>query len=162
MSARTILSFPRGRALLLVTALAATCPAGQAVYAHEEATGVVKERMDTMKQLGKRMKTLKSLVRSSSAYDATRVASLAGEIRGISDQVESGFPAGSIEHPSEALPAIWENWERFVELIDAMKTESEKLGEAARDSDQRAALKQFAALGKTCRGCHTDFRQKKD
>ncbi len=135
--------------------------AGSAVFAHEGATGVVKQRMDTMKRLGKKMKTLKPLVQNAYDFDAERVASLAQEIQAISDQVEPGFPEGSNQHPSEALPVIWEDWDRFTDLILQMRVASARLGEIATDGDQRSAWQQFKVLGKTCRSCHTDFREEK-
>jgi cytochrome c556 len=133
-----------------------------AVYAHGNATGVVKERMDMMEKLGKSMKTLKALVRSQSEFDAGKVAELAEGIQEVSNHVGAKFPEGSNEAPSEALPSIWEDWNRFDGLIEQMNVESAKLGEIAREGDQRSVMRQFVALGKTCKGCHTDFRKKKD
>lgn len=133
-----------------------------AAWAHSNATGVVKERMDMMEKLGKSMKTLKSLVRSQSDFDADRVAELAHAIQEMSNHIGDKFPQGSNEAPSEALPAIWQDWDRFTGLIEQMKVEAVKLGDVAGDGDQRRVLRQFVELGKTCKSCHTDFRMKKE
>ncbi len=132
------------------------------VWAHSDATGVVKERMDMMEELGDSMKTLKSLVRNQSGYDADQVVELARSIQEMSKHIGDKFPEGSNHRPSEALPSIWENWDRFTGLIEQMDMEAAKLGEVAVKGDQRSTLKQFIALGRTCKGCHTDFRRKKD
>lgn len=132
------------------------------IWAHSNATGVVKERMDMMEELGDSMKTLKSLVRSQSAYDADQVADLAQGIEEMSNHIGAKFPEGSNDPPSEALPAIWEDWDRFTGLIEQMNAEAAKLGEITAEGDQRSVLRQFVALGKTCKSCHTDFRKKKE
>jgi cytochrome c556 len=133
-----------------------------AVWAHSGATGVVKERMDMMKELGDNMKALKSLVRNRTDFDAEKVAELAYGIQEVSNHVVNKFPEGSNDSPSEALPAIWEDWDRFAGLIDQMNAEAARLGEVAGDGDQSGVIRQFASLGKTCRSCHTDFRKKKE
>ena len=149
-------------ALAVVALLVAAAMAGPSANADEQATGVVKQRMDTMNLLGKKMKTLKPLVRDAYDFDAARIAGLAREIQAISERVEAEYPEGSNRPPSDALPAIWQNWERFTDLVAQMRSEAERLEALARDGSQRNVLKQFAALGKTCRGCHTDFRRKID
>ncbi len=147
---------------LAAAGLIAAAVAGGAVSAHENATGVVKERMDMMDKLGDSMKALKSLVRGKSDLDSGRVIELAEEIREMSNHIGAKFPEGSNEMPSEALPAIWEDWDRFNGLITRMRDESARLGAVAAEGDRRSVLKQFIALGKTCKSCHTDFRQKKN
>ena len=130
--------------------------------AHGNATGIVKERMDMMDQLGKSMKRLKTLVRQKTDFNADEVAEIAAYMENTSKHIPSGFPEGSIEGPSEALPAIWENWNKFTDYTVQLAESSEKLGEIAAQGDQRAVLKQFIVVGKSCSGCHTDFRINKD
>lgn len=156
------LRLSRRRQLLAGAGLILTLIFSAAVFAHGNATGIVKERMDMMEKLGKNMKALKSLVRSQSGFDPGKVAELASGIEEVSNHIGATFPEGSNEAPSEALPAIWEDWDRFTGLIEQMNVESARLGEIARDGDKRSVMRQFVKLGKTCRGCHTDFRLKKE
>lgn len=132
------------------------------VLAHKGATGVIKERMDMMDEIGDNMKGMKAMVQRKQPYDAEKMAMHADSIRKASMHILKVFPEGSLKHPSEALPRIWKEWDKFSTLTDQLVQESEKLREMAKSEDQRAVMKQFARVGKTCRSCHTDFRKKKD
>ncbi len=130
--------------------------------AHKGATGVVKERMNLMDDIGDNMKGMKAMIQRKQPFDAEKMASHAESIRQASTHIKKVFPEGSLKHPTEALPSVWENWNKFSSLADKLVVESEQLREIAKSQDQRAVMKQFARVGKTCRNCHTDFRQKKD
>jgi cytochrome c556 len=71
------------------------------------------------------------------------------------------FPEGSTEKPSEALPAIWQDWDEFVAISEQMKTDAKQLSEIAGAASSADAIKaQFAAVGKSCGSCHEKFRLK--
>ena len=95
-------------------------------------------------------------------YDAAKMAGHAESIQQASQHIRKVFPEGSLEHPSEALPRIWQDWDRFTTLVDQLTVESERLRDLAESQDRRVVVRQFARVGKTCRGCHTDFRKKQD
>jgi len=101
-------------------------------FAHGGATGVVKERMDLMANLGKSMKSLTAIMRGKVAYDVEKVRQLA---RGIgshgSTHMSSLFPAGSNKKPSEALPNIWQDWNKFTKLADQLATYAKALENSA-------------------------------
>lgn len=132
------------------------------VLAHKGATGVVKERMDLMDEIGDNMKGMKAMVQRKQPFDAAKMAMHAESVRQASMHIKKVFPEDSLKPPSEALPSIWKDWDKFSSLADKLTAESEKLGEVARSQDLQAVMKQFGRVGKTCRGCHTDFRKKKD
>lgn len=129
---------------------------------HQGATGVVKERMDMMDTIGDDMKAIKSMVTKKQPFDADKLAQHAESIRALSVRIGEVFPEGSLGMPSEALPAIWKNWEDFTRMADKLTLEATKLRDIAADGDLGPTMKQFAAVGKTCRSCHTDFRKKKE
>ena len=130
---------------------------GGGVLAHGGATGVVKERMDLMSALGDSMKALKSEVMGG-APDRDAVARQAARIVDHVEALPDKFPEGSVEAPSEAKPAIWERWSDFEESADALSAAARELAETA---DSAALRARFAAVGKTCSSCHSDFRAKK-
>lgn len=130
--------------------------------AHKGATGVVKGRMEIMDEIGNHMKGMKAMVQRKQPFDAEKMARHAESIRQAATNIKKVFPEGSLKHPSEALPNVWEDWDEFSSLVDKLITESEKLREIATSQDQRAVMKQFGRVGKTCSACHTDFRKKKD
>lgn len=106
------------RKTVVAVALAAALSAGTTVaLAHSGASGVVKERMNSMKSLGDAMKELTAIMRGQQDYRAERVRTLAGTVDSHGGEAMTKlFPEGSLDHPSEALPTIWTDWDRFSAL----------------------------------------------
>lgn len=145
----------------IITAAAVGAISVAPATSHEKATGVVKERMELMKANGKAMKAMGAMVKGESPYDADQVRALAEELRADSAKIPDLFPEGSLEPPSEALPAIWQNWAKFEELARRMGEASGAVADAA-DGGLGAVAPVFGGLAKTCSACHTDFRKKKE
>lgn len=157
--------------------------AGAGVLAHSGATGIVKQRMDSMEAIGRSMKALNAMLRGEQAYDAVRVRALAREIgRHGGDNMTKLFPNGSMHDPTRALPAIWTEWDRFAALAGRLADSAAALEVAAdnrrapsasgttRDGNSAPGIDQlstmspevvFAHLANTCTACHRDFREKK-
>lgn len=68
------------------------------------------------------------------------------------------FPEGSIVGESEALPAIWENWDAFVAIVETGETAAGAAITAAEAGDAAAYASALQALGGTCGACHQQFR----
>ncbi|SDG62351.1 c-type cytochrome, partial [Thalassobaculum litoreum] len=110
------------RKMIAAVAMAAAIGAGATTaIAHGDATGVVKERMESMEALGDAMKELTAMMRGQQDYGAERVRSLAATIESHGGEALTRlFPKDSLDHPSEALPAIWSDWDRFSALSDQL------------------------------------------
>jgi cytochrome c556 len=69
------------------------------------------------------------------------------------------FPEGSMTEKSKAKPEIWQKFPDFEKAAMGMKTESERLRDAAQKKDQAAVDAQMKEFGKkACGACHTPFR----
>ena len=68
------------------------------------------------------------------------------------------FPEGSIVGDSEALPAIWENWDAFVAIVDTGVAAAESGIAAAEAGDAAAYAAAIQTIGGTCGQCHQQFR----
>lgn len=68
------------------------------------------------------------------------------------------FPEGSIVGDSEALPAIWENWDAFVAIVDTGVAAAESGLAAAEAGDAAAYAAALQTIGGTCGQCHQQFR----
>ena len=130
------------------------------VHAHKGAKGIVMERMMAMKSMGDGMKAIAAMVTGKAPYDAARTKGIAGEINQHAIGIPKQFPEGSINGPSEALPAIWKDWDDFKAHADELAKLANQLASAA-DNGKATALGLFAKIGKTCSGCHQDYRKKK-
>lgn len=142
--------------------------------AHTGATGIVKERMDIMSILGDHAKTVGDMLKGKTPYDNDAVEMAANAYITHGEQIPSLFPdteASRSGAKTEALPAIWTDWEDFVALAKQFTEDSRTLASAARElrgSDQinaeqsRAVRTAFFRASKSCSGCHERFRLDQD
>ena len=121
------------RNLLIAAAMAAAIPlGGLAAFAHEGATGVVKERMVLMESIGETMKSLTAMMRGKQSYDAERVRAAASKIADHGGEALTRlFPENSLAPPTKAMPAIWNDWERFTALSNRLAEYGKALKAAA-------------------------------
>jgi cytochrome c556 len=125
---------------------------------HDHATGVVKERMDMMEAIAKSMKAISERIKSKS--DLSGIKADAEAIAGHAPHIIHLFPKGSMQKPTEARAAIWQNWLDFENKAQALETESGKLAKLNTD-DFAALTAQVQAVSQTCSACHTKYRAKK-
>ena len=115
-----------------------------------------------MGEIGKAMKAIGQMIKGEVAFDAEKAKAAALEIYGHASHIPDMFPEGSTEKPSEALPAIWEDWDEFVAISDQMKTDAKALSDIAGNASEASVIKaQFGMVGKSCGSCHEKFRLKK-
>ncbi|MCW8915507.1 MAG: cytochrome c [Magnetovibrio sp.] len=130
--------------------------------AHSDATGVVKERMMLMEDIGKAMKQIAAMIKGKSPYDGKQIAHLSSVIseRG-GDHLTKLFPVGSLDKPTEATQNIWTQWDQFSGAALQLTERAKDLKEVAND-EKPIAMKAFGSLAKVCSNCHQDFREKKE
>ncbi|MFW1678340.1 c-type cytochrome [Pontibacter sp. JAM-7] len=110
------------------------------VVAHSGASGVVKQRMDAMKDMKDSMKTISDMFKGKALYEADKVQAAAAVIRDhAGEQLTKLFPEGSLQHPTEAKPEIWQEWDRFSRLAAHLGVLSEGLQQAAHNTQATQA-----------------------
>ena len=93
--------------------------------AHDHATGVVKERMEMMEAMAKRMKAIRE--RIDGKRDLAAIKTDAEAIASHAPHIVDLFPPGSIQRPTDARGTIWQNWPDFERKATALEVESRKL-----------------------------------
>ncbi len=127
--------------------------------AHDGATGMVMQRMEAMKEIGKSMKSIAAMVKGDTAFDGAAVQASADVIAEHAKHMPHMFPEGSLDKPTEALPVIWTQWDRFTEIAGKLNSDAQALGEAGKSaSSAKDILPQLAEVGKSCKACHQDYR----
>jgi len=107
-------------------ALRALCGAGLiagavgAAMAHGDATGVVADRMNGMMNMARSIKQLTEAIDSGSVEPPVVEQAAQTIRRHAGETMVALFPEDSLDAPSEASPAIWEDWQRFVELANRL------------------------------------------
>lgn len=146
---------------------------GAAAHAHSTATGIVKERMDAMKAIGKATKSIVEMMQGKQDYDPVAVAASAAVIEEHGgDSLLHQFPEGSLDDPTEALPVIWEDWVEFKTLVEDLRREAVLLKTVAENGPagfgetipfvedrSQPAGPVATRLLKTCKDCHDTFRE---
>ena len=61
---------------------------------------------------------------------------------------------------SDALPAIWEKWDRFTANADDLGKAAAALETALGNSANQDWKAAFQKVGDACKSCHQDFRKK--
>ena len=67
-----------------------------------------------------------------------------------------------VDGKTDSEPAIWEQPEEWKKAVTSFETETAKLAEVARGTDMAALGAQLKATGKSCGGCHDNFRKPKE
>jgi cytochrome c556 len=127
--------------------------------AHEGATGVVKERMDLMKGQAKQMKLIGEMAKGKKKFDAAKAAAAAHDLGRSTKRIPELFPEGSNKHPSEALDAVWKEWDRFKGDAHDAEAAADALAAALEASDP-AWKGAFQTMTDACKTCHESFRAK--
>ncbi len=156
----SIAKFAAVAALILVF----TVPAQFSSTAHAD-EAVYQERSEYMKGLGKAMKAFSNYLKRGDG-EPMELGVMAGDIAATAPDIPSLFPpdTGMAQNEeSEAKPEIWESWDDFVAAADAMVGYAQKLEGAFETGDKGQIGAAVKALGgEGCRGCHTQFREKKE
>ena len=142
---------------LLYLVFAAAVFTGSAFAAEDSA---VKYRKLVMKSLGGHMGATASIVKGEAGATHHLVAH-AATMASIAKMAGDLFPKGSDKGNTRALPVIWEQPQEFAKTVQALEAATGELVAAARSGEGNEIKNAFAAVGKSCGGCHKKFRKKK-
>ncbi len=144
------------RSVMMGAALAGVLGIGLA-YAQ---TSVIKERQNIMKSNGDAVKLVSDMLKGEKPYDAKAAADGMKSIHGNIGKFVTLFPEGSeTGEKTRALPAIWKNKKDFEDWGKQLQEDTAKAeGAAAGGADSMKTA--LADVGKTCNGCHDDYRAK--
>nr|WP_280637745.1 MULTISPECIES: cytochrome c [unclassified Shimia] len=113
--------------------------------------------MMAMESIGSAFKTLVSMAKNETPLHQAKARMARDTIVQHSGNIKALFEAQASDPKSEALPAIWANWEDFSDRADDLTTSAQAL-----DFKDRAALADtLGAVGGACRACHKQYREKK-
>jgi cytochrome c556 len=122
---------------------------------HSHATGVVRERMELMTEMGDHLIAIAKRLRANKGFDA--IPNDAHVIHQLAAKIPPLFPAGSTQHPTAAKPAVWKDFADFAAEAKKMEAEAEKLMNTS-TTDGARLREQFRALAYACDSCHQKYR----
>lgn len=102
--------------------------------------------------------TMGAMVKGKVDYDAEDFSRRAEIVAQLSKLPMEGFMPGTYEGDTDALPAIEENWDKFEGGMNMLVKNTAALAEAAKSGDMDQIKPAFGEVGKTCKGCHDNFK----
>jgi len=122
---------------------------------------LVKQRQSVMTLQGKYFGPLAAMAQGKVPYNADIVKRNSAFLDNLTRMPWDTFDAATKGlKGSNALPAIWEQPDKFKEAASRLENEAHKLYEVSQSGDEGAVKAQIGAVGKACGGCHENFRQK--
>ena len=148
----------KSRALTAIALLFAS-----AALADDDPNKTVKYRAQVMSGVGAHMGASATIVKG----EVGRVEDLKVHARAMADAAtyfDQLFPKGTGPDATktEALPKVWDDWEGFVKANDAFEEASKAFVEAAETGDMAKIKPAFGKLGKSCGGCHDNYKKDDD
>lgn len=138
------------------TIFAALALAAGSAAAQQDATGVVRDRIDGMKAMAQSAKALGGMLRGFIPFSLDSARAAGREIAAEAEAARGQFPEGSISGPSEALPIIWEERARFDSLLERLRETGARIAAAG---DEAAVGTLFAETAEICKDCHARYRK---
>ena len=145
--------------LAAVVALSLGVTAG-AAFAQQKPEVLVKQRQAVMTLQGKYFGPMAAMAQGKAPYNADVVKRNSAYLDNLSRMAWDGFDPSTKDVKSAALPSVYDQQAKFKEAGSRLEQEAHKLYEVAQSGDENAVKAQIGAVGKTCGGCHNDFRQK--
>ena len=121
---------------------------------------LVKQRVAAMTLIGKYFGPLGGMAQGKVPFDANIVARNAGYLEVLSKLPWDGFHPSTSGEKSRALPEVYKDAGKFKDAQDAMMGAVGKLAAASKGGNEGAIKAAIGDVGKSCGGCHDNFRQK--
>ena len=149
-------------ALTVSTSLVvATTSLAQPASSEKHAIYATELRQSIFKLLGSNMGPLGAMAKGKIPLDAKVVEKNAVRINQISLMIAdyTRTDTSKFDVKTEALAKIWQEPEHFSKDIDKLTVASSKLIAAAKSNNESEIKKAIGGVGKTCGGCHDDFKE---
>ena len=160
----------RLRARLLIPVIVLTAVAAPPAIAEMDVNGMIKYRQSVMKALAGHTGAVNRLVRGQvPLMDQLEMHATAA--RDIARTISTLFPADTIPPDAEfagatvateSLASITEKPEEFEKAAQETVDATEALVKAVQAGNQQELPVAFKQVGESCKGCHKNFRKKKD
>jgi len=149
---------------LLLAGLAFALGAGvaQTAMAQAKPETLVKQRQSAMTLQGKYFGPMAGMAQGKVPYNADTVAMNAAFLDALSRMPWDGFAESTKDVKSAALPAVWSEGAKFKEAQENFQNAVQGLVKVSRGGDEATQKAAIGAVGKTCGGCHQNFREKQN
>lgn len=132
--------------------------AAQSIFSKPD--DAIKYRQAAFFVMAKHFAHLGAMADNKIPYDAKAAATDADVIAAVYKLPHTGFLPGTEKGANtEAKPEVWRQQAKFNDGFDKMYAQMDKLIPAAKSGNQADLKAAFGPTGRTCKGCHDDFRK---
>ena len=129
-------------------------------FAQAKPDVLVKQRQAGMTLIAKYFGPLGGMAAGRVPFNAQIAARNAGYLEVLSHLPWDGYDASTSGEKSAALPAVYSEAAKFKAAADNFQAEVGKLAAAAKGGSEADIKATAGAVGKSCGGCHDNFRAK--
>jgi cytochrome c556 len=147
---------------LLLAGLALALGSGYTLTAFSQVKPeqLVKQRQAAMTLQSKYFGPMAAMAQGKAPYRADVVAYNASLLNALSRMPWDGFAESTKDVKSATLPAAFSDPDKLKAAADRFQNAVQSLVKASQGGDEAATKAAIGGVGKTCGGCHNDFRQK--
>ncbi|BDX06035.1 c-type cytochrome [Planctobacterium marinum] len=148
--------------VLMVSAalLATTAVAQDEADSQKEARAALKFRQSLFQLIRSNMGALGAMAKGNAPFDAAVMEKNGMRIEQLSLMIEDYMATDTRKYKldTEALDKIWEQPEAFSEKVAALTSAAQNLQAVAKAGDESKFRAAIGGVGRTCKGCHDDFK----
>ncbi|MDX1655819.1 MAG: cytochrome c [Candidatus Competibacteraceae bacterium] len=141
--------------------LTAAVLGGGLSLAQDDSDDQIKYRQAVMKSLGGHFAATSLIMRDKVDF-RPHLIDHARALANASINIHAIFPQSSELGETEAMAEIWEKPEEFQLKLAAAEQAADNFLRAVEADDQQQMQSTFRELGQSCKGCHDEFRMKKE
>lgn len=142
-----------------VAALALTIASGALAQAKPE--DEIRYRQSVMTVIARAFGPMSAMAQDKIPYSKDVVARNAQILEVLAPLPWPSFGPGLDKGaPTKADTRVWSEAQKFKDAQDKMQQAVTKLGQSVKGGDEKAVKSALGDLGRSCKGCHDDFRLK--
>lgn len=150
---------PLSSILIAVAALAGLGTALPAAAQFAKPEDAIKYRKGAMTVMAAHFSRVAGMANGKIPFDAKAAAQNAEVANFMAALPFAGFGPGTDKGDTKAKPEIWTEMDKFNAGAKKMQDEMAKLNVAAKGGNLDAIKAAAGDVGKSCKGCHDDFRK---
>lgn len=119
----------------------------------------IEYRKDVFGLIAYNFSDMKAMLKGEKDFNQQLFEMRADNVKALSTMPWEGFVQGSDKGDTDAKSDIWTDSAEFKQKAQAFEQNTIKLVSAAQSGDKKAMKKAFGMTGKSCKGCHDDFKK---
>lgn len=128
------------------------------VFAHSGVKNEdVMKRMTQMNEMASNMKVIGAMMKEQQSFDLSLAKAAISKIGELAADTSTSFAIKAVDPKSEAKPIIWDEFDEFTKLADALTNDALLLQSSLAGPEGLRNV--MTTLGGVCKQCHSRYRE---